>query len=311
MMKRLFPLLFLLLSFSGFTQSNWIKGHAVWNYEWFHPSSNGMMRIETMNDTLVQGHLCQKLKCDKHEINTVNQNGDIAHYITTTYSYIYFEQDTVWYLKGQDFYILYDFTAVQGQMRQLEPGFENSECNDSSYLFVDSVYSEDLNGETAMFYQTRDSSTNSILHGGLYNSHFGMMSGDFGFSHYLFPAFGWCNTSPNDGTMYKLRCFQDDSLVYNPGNVDCEYYTYLSLNELDEVKVSLFPNPATDKVLLRSEEVVAEVTLYNMIGKECIHKPINLAWSELDSTGLNAGTYQVKIKTVSGKIVLKRIQVKK
>lgn len=309
-MKKSLLIIFALISLPSIAQStNWIKGHAVWNYDWFYPVSNGSLRIETMNDTLVQGHACQKLKCDKHEINVINQNGDIVHYITTSYNYIYFEQDTVWYWKNNAFSVLYDFTVAEGQVRMLEPGFENQECNDSSYLFIDSVYSGFLNGQNATFYATSDSSTNSIQHGGLVNSRFGMMSSDFGFSHGFFPVIGWCSQSPNDGTFYKLRCFRDDSLTYNPGNVDCEYYTYLSLNESEMSKVSVFPNPSSGKIFLLSEVPVKNIRVISLLGATLKEFDSNLTLTEIDLTELPQGTYYLNIENTNGEHIVKQIQL--
>lgn len=308
-MKNKLLLIFAIISLTCQAQSNWIKGHAVWNYDWFYPVSNGSLRIETMNDTVIQGHTCQKLKCDNHEINMINQNGDLAHYITTSYNYIYFEQDTVWYWKNNMFSVLYDFTATQGQVRMLEPGVENQECNDSSYLFIDSVYSGSLNGETVTFYHTRDSSTNSIQHGGIVNSHFGKISATFGYTGGFFPVMGWCSQSPNDGTFYKLRCFQDDSLIYNPENVDCEYYTYLKLGEKQLTDVTVFPNPSSGIISLRSDVPLKQIRVMSILGAVLKEVDTDLTLTEIDLSELPQGTYYLRIENASGEKVVKPLQL--
>lgn len=309
-MKKNLLFVFILASLSSLSQStNWIKGHAVWHYEWFSPAFGGDLRIETVGDTTIQGHICQKLKCDNHEIFTINQNGDQAHYVTTSYSYIYFEQDTVWYLKNNQFSVLYDFTLTEGQTRFLGVGMENQECSDSSYLFVDSVYIGSLNGVHTTFYQLRDSSSNSILHGGLVNSHFGMMSPDFDFAHKFFPVGGWCMQSPNDGQMFKLRCFEDDSLTYNPENVDCEYFTYLSLNESELNRVSVFPNPSTGKIEFFSDVPLKTVRVMNLIGATLKEFNTNLALQKIDLTELPQGTYYLNIENLNGEHTIKPIQI--
>ena len=310
-MKNSLLLLFTIISLSALAQSsNWIKGHAVWNYEWYMPGFvGGVLRIETIGDTSLQGYTCQKLKCDNHEIFIINQNGDQAHYVTTTYNYIYFEQDTVWYLKNNQFSVLYDFTVMEGQTRFLGIGGENQQCNDSSYLFIDSIYNGNLNGVNTTFYQTRDSSSNSIQHGGLVNARFGMMSSDFSPSHQLFPVNGWCIQSPNDGRYYKLRCFQDDSLTYNPTSVDCEYYTYLKLNESKLNAISVFPNPSTGKIELLSDISLKHIQVMNLVGATLKEFDANLTLKEIDLTDLPQGTYFLNIENSNGEQVVKSIQL--
>lgn len=310
-MKKFFLFIFVLVSSPAFTQStHWIKGHAVWNYDWFYPSLNGSLRIETMNDTVIQGRSCQKLKCDTHTKINTGPNGSFIHTIDTEYRFIYFEQDTVWYWKNNGFLVLYDFTASQGQVRLLEPGAENQDCNDSSYLFIDQVYPGNINGSSATFYEVRDSSSNSILQGGVINSHFGMMSTDFGFSHGFFPVWAWCNSQvPNDGTMYKLRCFQDDSLTYNPGNEDCEYYTYLGLTEHAAFDLSIFPNPSSGKIVVSSEVPLSQVRVLSIAGVLLKNIEANQAILEMDLGDLPAGTYFLDLENNSREHVIKPVLI--
>jgi hypothetical protein len=308
-MKNMLLIIFATVSLSVQSQSNWIKGNAVWNYEWFSPGFTGSLRVETVEDTIIQGHTCQKLKCDNHEIFTINQNGDQAHYITTSYAFIYFEQDTVWHLRNNQFSVLYDFTAMEGQTRFFATGMENQECNDSSYLIIDDVYGGALNGVNATFYQIRDSSTNSLQHGGLVNSHFGMMSADFDFSHSFFPVGAWCMSGPNEGRLYKLRCFEDDSLTYNPGNIDCEYYTYLKLDESKLNAISVFPNPSSGKIELLSDIPLKKIQVMSITGSLLKEIRTDLTLKEIDLSELPQGTYYLNIENSNGEHVIKPIQL--
>lgn len=308
-MKNGLLIIFAVISLSTQAQTNWIKGHAVWNYDWFSPGLEGSLRLETMNDTVIQGHVCQKLKSDEHTKMNTGPNGSFTHLIYTAYKFIYFEQDTVWYWKNNAFEVLYDFTVMQDQVRQLESGFQGQDCNDSSYVFADSVYYGSLNGVNMTFYQLRDSSTNSILHGGLVNSHFGMMSSAFDFSHSFFPVSGWCSQMPNEGRMYKLRCFEDDSLTYNPGNVDCEYYTYLGLDEVQISSISVFPNPSKGKIELLSEIPLKNIKVLSIAGTVLKEIRSDLTLKEIDLSELPQGTYYLAIENQNGEQVVKAIQL--
>lgn len=310
-MKKTLFFIFALASLPAFSQStNWIKGHAVWNYERFSPGITGSLRIETMNDTLIQGQTCQKLKCDSHTKMNTGPNGSFVHLISTEYQFIYFEQDTVWYWKNNAFQVLYDFTASAGNVRLMEPGYENQDCNDSSYLFTDNVFASNLSGTSATFYEVRDSSSNSILHGGMINSRFGMMSTDFGFSHNFFPSQQWCSQTPNEGTMYKLLCFEDDSLFYNPWNVDCDYYTYLAVDELSTTsKITVFPNPSAGKIELLSDVPLKSIQVMNVIGATLMEVKPNQAVTEIDLSELPQGTYYLHLEDSNNERSVKPVQV--
>ena|SRR6218665_2234826 len=265
--------LLLIIAFISHTKllaqsDNWIDGQAVWNYEFIGPEGSGALRIETMGDSVIGNYVCQKLKCDRHTIHPIGP-GQYSHDIETSYRFIRFEEDTVWLWSPWtfDFSVLYDFTATQGSMRYLGEGSDEEYCQSDSYLFVDSVYSGELNGVDMTFYETRDSMFNSIQHGGLVNSHFGKMSLNFGYTNHFFPLQAWCIMAPDERPVYKLRCFQDDSLTYNPGNVDCDYYTFLSVSDYSVAKLRVFPNPGEDYFWIDGITDMVSLKVFSVDGK--------------------------------------------
>lgn len=71
-------------------------------------------------------------------------------------------------------------------------------------------------------------------------------------------------------------------------------------------RVDLFPNPATDKVVLRFSDLDAEyLEVFNNFGQTLLEKNINDPQIELNTKDWNAGIYFVKIKTAEG-VVSKR-----
>ena len=71
-------------------------------------------------------------------------------------------------------------------------------------------------------------------------------------------------------------------------------------------KIDLFPNPATDKVVIKISDLEGEqLEVFNNFGQLLLEKNINDSRVELNTKDWNAGIYFVKIKTAEG-VVSKR-----
>ncbi|HDO27012.1 MAG TPA: T9SS type A sorting domain-containing protein [Bacteroidetes bacterium] len=87
-------------------------------------------------------------------------------------------------------------------------------------------------------------------------------------------------------------------------------FTGLEQDIRDQDKVSIFPNPATNKLSFKSEETIQQITLINFTGQTVLIKRVNGNHVTLSTTGLKAGIYFARIKTKNG-IVNKRIVFRK
>jgi hypothetical protein len=64
---------------------------------------------------------------------------------------------------------------------------------------------------------------------------------------------------------------------------------------LDPVAVSYFPNPVKDKLILKAQQNIQNVTVLNMLGQEVLRTEMNVQRGELDMSSLQAGAYFVKV----------------
>jgi hypothetical protein len=99
------------------------------------------------------------------------------------------------------------------------------------------------------------------------------------------PAFGLCAALPN-------------------GTVVCFPSTTTSIEELDNVRYSAFPNPAADRVTLKSIDnfEITAITLIDLSGKIVMTPTLNERSNTvtLDISGLSNGVYTAQIQSTNG-----------
>jgi hypothetical protein len=95
----------------------------------------------------------------------------------------------------------------------------------------------------------------------------------------------WTSQTPvNDATNFSIVV------------TDCS----VGLNELNDVSVSIYPNPATDNFKVKSQ-LTAKMTLVGMDGKTIATKSANEnTETNFDLTNLNSGVYFLTVKTAKG-----------
>jgi hypothetical protein len=69
----------------------------------------------------------------------------------------------------------------------------------------------------------------------------------------------------------------------------------------DEVALSYFPNPVKDKLTLKAQQNIQNVSVYNMLGQEVMRAKMNVQRGDLDMSSLQAGPYFVKVN-INGKV---------
>jgi len=98
----------------------------------------------------------------------------------------------------------------------------------------------------------------------------------------------------NDGSYEVLQLVRHDGSEDNY-QVELHYLDYsdaLSLDNLSKTKIEVYPNPTNDKLIIKGNENLISVSIYNLLGKEVLSvKNTN----NIDVKGLSKGVYIIKI----------------
>lgn len=105
-----------------------------------------------------------------------------------------------------------------------------------------------------------------------------------------------------------LLCVNDNNkLLYkNDQNYDCVYYDYdfnSSINETKTSTIDLYPNPTYDKFVIKSTEIIKNITVFNSIGKLIISKSPNITDFTMDLSNYVNGLYIVQINNETIKFI--------
>lgn len=118
-----------------------------------------------------------------------------------------------------------------------------------------------------------------------------------------------------DNAYYDVALFGDLDLAGNTRffntTIDLGAYEYDSTLGIDAVSlntnsVTLYPNPVSDRLFIKSTETIKAVTIYNVNGQ--LIKQVNTLGESIDVTSLPSGLYFVKINTVNGETTKKIIK---
>lgn len=305
-MKNTVLIVLLLISFCGMSQSNWIKENAVWHYKYFNPSmpGYGYIKVWDNGDTTIQNIVCTKLKAVKHAFEPINANWDLTEFVSNYESgIVYYSNDTVYRWNGNEFKMMYDFSAQTGNSWNLHTGTNMPfGCGDTSRLIVNSVGSVNLGGNSYNELNVSSTDSSHYFISGKINARFGPSQ------NYLFP---WTKACTNQGAydvdQITFVCFEDDSLYYNPTGEACEYY--LGLDESTRNSVSLFPNPSKGKIELLSDIPLKSIKVINIVGATLKEIRTDLTLKEIDLSELPQGTYYLEIENKAGARTVKTVQL--
>ena len=95
--------------------------------------------------------------------------------------------------------------------------------------------------------------------------------------------------------------------------------TQLSVAIIDDVKVGidqslanvnakLFPNPAANSIQFSSDQVVDQISIYNVTGSKVLSKSVNCQKGQVNISGLKAGVYFVKLSMGNTSNVIKLLK---
>lgn len=104
-------------------------------------------------------------------------------------------------------------------------------------------------------------------------------------------------TSPN-GTQFEITVDDDGNLSTSDSSID----SYVG----SEVEVSVYPNPASDKLSVEIENQLSSIVdaeIYEMSGKMVFMKKYNSSFFDIRVDDLVTGSYLLKLKDESGKMI--------
>ena len=304
-MKKYLIIGLILISSNIFCQV-WIDQGAEWHYNYSSIGGGGFIKINYINDTIIDGHNCQKLVPERY-LFTVDQYYNII-FLGTAYlqpRFTYSSGDTVFYYNNNQFYVLYNFGAQVGDSWSLGVDTNQMMC-DSSYTYVDSIGTIDINSQTFRWISLSGVDNSSVVLRGKAIERFGSASG------YLFPVEDNCDSNiVFDFDDISFGCFEDTSFsLYNVTLEDCEYLLSLSEITSQEIKSVFYPNPTKGIIRIENSELrIQDISVFDIYGREVsVNWSLSLSKCEIDLSPYPKGLYLIKLTTAKGvrveKIVL-------
>jgi hypothetical protein len=107
-----------------------------------------------------------------------------------------------------------------------------------------------------------------------------------------------------DADLLKLELESYDAVISDVYNVNS--IMLLSVDEVTETAVSIYPNPFNNKVRIEINQPVENVMLYNILGKQ-VYKSASIKDLENFSSTLKSGVYLLKLLTSNGESMTKKL----
>ena len=252
-------LFFLILSALNSNAQNWAEYGAVWHYDFWNLTSQGYVKIEKMNDTIINNKVCDVLYKTR---NTFDYISNSFSSISLGKEYTYLDSNKVYNYRYNSFYILYDFNAIPGDTWEVAGNYLT--CDSSGIIRVDSVGTTVINSTTLRYLYT------SIYDG--YWKFAGKIIEKIGCIGYMFPEQG-CAMDIHEGG--DLRCYRDSSTWFYQTNISpyCNYIVDVT-ERLEDKSIGIFSNPINSLIFVSFPEKLLEkiigVKIIDIYGKEII-----------------------------------------
>ena len=281
--------------------SIWVKPNAVWHYDYDVMGWPGLMKIEHVGDTSIQGKECMHFKLTDYQFQ-FNQQLQFVSYAAYPAGdfYTYAEGDTVFYLQDSSFQKLFDFSKSTGDSYMI--GVTNpspaDQCSPESWTMLTGT-GIDVYGYPSI---TVEAYLNANLKlSGTFNNRFG---GD-----YFIPLMRPCDpNSIYEDYIFTFRCFQDDSLVVNPNGVECEYIlTHVGLNEVENHTLYIGPNPTNGNLVIQSDVKLSQIELFTSTGIRVQTQEVHSSSCVLEMSKFKPGIYVVLVYEEDGRYFTRRI----
>ena len=262
--------------------------------EWYYEILNDdgsitYQYLRQANDTTIN---------DKEQIHVlvrINTLYDKGEHTETSHEYIYDENDVVywWNKELQEFTVLYDFGAVEGDEWEIKVGTE------SVVMHVDAV--EQYEYEGRVFKMLRVSDMGNVFSGTIVRG--------IGHLTSFFPE-----KLMNQAKGYRvegIRCFwKEDRLMFKYGEKDCdevyeEYHDYGVEEPVLTEGLQVYPNPTTGLITITGIQS-GEYRITNTIGQTLMTGRIDNENQQINVSQLPNGLYFITIAGKTTKLIINR-----
>ncbi|WP_373826798.1 T9SS type A sorting domain-containing protein [Bacteroides heparinolyticus] len=291
-------LLFLVLAVAGAAEAQtheFAPIGAEWYYNYQMNWIEGYVKITSEADTVINGFHFKKLAKSRHVYNYVEE---MNHDHVIGYEFVLQQGDSVMVFRNGHIYKLFDFGAGIGDSWEIPQTY--LACPDSvGSVVVVGKGVEEMFGLNLRYIDINDVSGSSWgygFHGDVpcrVYDRVGPVNG------YLFPE-QLCLIDVCEGG--ALRCYHDDEVMAQIGDVDCDY-VYLSLSERsDNCTITVFPNPARDYVqitLPAFEAPFVIIDVFDALGRQFEKMKVIEGASYLDISHYPTGLYSLSARSNS------------
>lgn len=300
-MKNLTTILFCIFLINGFSQT-WIDSNAKWTFDYWNVSESGTWRWEYTNDTVIQGKQCEVIHATKYRYG-----GPMSATLDYGDTYTYQSNDSVFYLKDDNFFLLYDFGAAIGDSWIISIDTTFSACQDTAIVEVVDTGTILINGYNYRTITLETVTESLYALNGLCVEKFGLIPTTYEHNNFGFlPGYQYCDGGPIiDYDMLTFRCYEDSTFpTYNPTNRHCDTLTSASTDEIFLENFNIYPNPAENKLYIDSPNSnISNVEILDMHGRLILKQEYK---ESIEVSKLKNGIYFIRIIIDDKKQVLKK-----
>lgn len=286
---------------------NWCPSGATWHYGFSVWTTEGYYKIEYVGDTTISSTTCKKMQKTLYWHDLAFMTSDTV-VIGTEYTYA--DSDKVYIYKHNQFYTLYDFSALVGATWTVPEIKNYSGCDTVGTIKVDSIGTTIINSQTLRYICVSLADTSQKWG---WNAKIVERIGpikSFSNYDYLFPVkFDYCGMIIDELIEGgNFRCYSDDSAFTYTSNIapTCDYLT--SVNSLDNNTnhLNVFPNPSNGDFNITFDQSIKEILITDMLGNIIIQEQLKNQW-EFNINNLRSGTYILTIKDKDNRTTNRKI----
>lgn len=260
--------------------------------EWYYNYNNfwieGYVKLVYVGDTIISGQITHVLKKDLFYYDFISEEHEK---IDLGAEYVYSNEDSVFIYRYDQFYLLFDFSALPGDTWTVPETFE-TDCDTTGVVMVVSAGDTLINGTTYRYIDLQGDTSSEWIITGRVVERIGTIES------YLLPNPELCVVDLYEGG--PLRCYSDDEigLISTGISAECDYLASIEIWD-KELHVKLYPNPATTELWLQLPVNLplpqAQIELYGHTGRLLYNSQPTGHFHEIDVAHLPAGLYLVRM----------------